>query len=78
MFRKKKKEISPPGVMPTEREWNKASQNPRFHMISEVLNNGEDHGLWERFEGDKDGWERILWQLRPHVTSERAPDDIPS
>jgi hypothetical protein len=77
--RKKEPEVSPPGEMPTEREWNKASQNPRFSMISEVLNNGEDHGLWERFEGDKDGWERILWQLRPHVTAERAPgESIPS
>lgn len=74
MFRKKK-EISPPGVMPTEREWNETQCTPKLAMTSEVLNNDEDHGLWEQFEGDKEGWERLLWQLRPHVTAERGPGD---
>ena len=74
--RKKVPKISPPGTMPTEREWNKAKVEPRMSMVSAVINNGEDHGLWEKFADDKDGWERILWQLRPHVTSERAPGDL--
>ena len=72
--RKKGKEVSPNGTMPTEREWNKASVEPRMHMVSEVINNDEDHKLWERFAEDKDGWERVLWQLRPHVTAERPPE----
>ena len=72
--RKKQKEIPPSErVAPTQAE---AQVNPRFHMVSEVINNGEDHGLWERFANDKEGWERVLWQLRPHVTAERAPGDI--
>ena len=75
-WKKKEPEVSPPGTMPTEREWNKAQQTPQLAMVSEVINNGEDHGLWERFADDKDGWERVLWQLRPHVTAERGPRDL--
>lgn len=76
-WKKKEPEVSPPGTMPTQREWNKAEQFPKLGMISVVINNGEDHQLWERFADDSDEWKRVLWQLRPHVTAERAPGEIP-
>jgi hypothetical protein len=44
-------------------------------MTAAVINNGEDHNLWERF-ADKEVWERNLWQLKPLITGHRAPGDI--
>jgi hypothetical protein len=46
-------------------------------ITAAVINNGEDHNLWERF-ADKEVWERNLWQLKPLITGHWAPDDIPS